>query len=135
MSIVVDASVAVRWSIPLDRSDRANDLLASREGLIAPDLVLPELTNAAWKYVVFGGGPAEVVQEMIRHADQAFDELVPSIALKDRAFEIALDLRHAAYDCFYIALAVERRVPLITADNRLFRRCAGTRFESLLKAL
>ena len=52
MTIVVDASVALRWCFQLNGSDRAEELLRSDDHLIAPDLVIAEITNAAWKFVI-----------------------------------------------------------------------------------
>jgi predicted nucleic acid-binding protein len=64
-----------------------------------------------------------------------FEEFIPSHDLKDRALAVALELRHPAYDCFYVALAEQRGCQLVTADDRLIRRCAGTSFEQLVRAL
>jgi predicted nucleic acid-binding protein len=55
--------------------------------------------------------------------------------LKDRALAIAIELRHSAYDCFYLALAEQRTSSLVTADDRLIRRCADTPFEKLVQSL
>jgi predicted nucleic acid-binding protein len=133
--LVIDASVAVRWMFALDRSDRAEAVLQSDERLIAPDLVMAEITNAAWKLAVFSGLAPDRVQLRVSAAPKAFEEIIPSLELKDRALAIALELRHAAYDCFYLALAEQRSCPIVTADDRLVRRCAGTRFANLVKAL
>ena len=51
MTIVGDASVALLWCFQLNKSDRAEELLRSDHHLIAPDLVIAEITNAAWKFV------------------------------------------------------------------------------------
>jgi predicted nucleic acid-binding protein len=48
------------------------------------------------------------------------------VSLAGRALEIAAELRHPAYDCFYLALAEERSAKLITADRRLISGLAGT---------
>ena len=135
MTVVVDASVATRWCFALDRSDRARELVRSPEGLIAPEVLIAEFTNATWRMVVAGGTPVDLAVDAVREISRGFDELVPSIVLKDRALAIAVELRHPAYDCFYLALAEMREVPLITADDRLLRRCAATSFASLLKPL
>jgi predicted nucleic acid-binding protein len=132
---VVDASVAVRWMFELDRSDRAEQLLQSKERLIAPDLALIEITNAAWKFAAFGGVPAETVRLRVSAVPKEIEEFVPSLDLKDRALAIALELHHAAYDCFYLTLAEQRGCQLVTADDHLVRRCAGTHFEKLVRAL
>ena len=38
--------------------------------------------------------------------------------LAPRATAMALDLDHAIYDCFYLALAEREDAPLVTADRR-----------------
>jgi predicted nucleic acid-binding protein len=135
MTIVADASVAMRWSATLARSDSAEALLESEEPIIAPDLVLAEITNAAWKAAVFGGASTAAVALLVQESADYFDELVPAADLKDRALEIALALKHPAYDCFYLALAEQRECKLVTADERLQARCRGTRFAKLVKSL
>ncbi len=49
MTVVVDASVALKWMVKELRSDLAIDLLNSAESLVAPELVVAEVCNAAWK--------------------------------------------------------------------------------------
>jgi predicted nucleic acid-binding protein len=133
--LVVDASVAIRWLFALDLSDRADEVLQSGDHLVAPDLVLAEITNAAWKLAVFGGYARDRVQLAVGAAPKAFEEIVPCSDLKDRALAIALDMRHPVYDCFYLSLADERGCQLVSADNRLIRRCVGTVFERVVRPL
>ena len=135
MTIVVDASVALRWCFELNGSDRAEELLRSDDHLIAPDLLIAEITNAAWKFVIFDNTRAESVISAVREVAKAFEELVPTSVLKDRALAIAIALRHPAYDCFYLALAERSASQLITADDRLIRRCVDTPFERLVRSL
>ena len=135
MIIVVDASVALRWCFQLNGSDRAEELLRSHDRLIAPDLVIAEITNAAWKFAIFDRMTAESARSAVREVVKAFEELVPTSVLKDRALAIAIELRHPAYDCFYLALAERSTSLLVTADERLIRRCADTPFEKLVQSL
>jgi predicted nucleic acid-binding protein len=102
---------------------------------IAPDLIIAEITNAAWKFVIFDGVAAAAATSAIREVAKAFEELVPTSALKDRALAIAIALRHPAYDCFYLALAERSATSLITADDRLIRRCSGSPFARLAHPL
>jgi predicted nucleic acid-binding protein len=44
------------------------------------------------------------------------------------AVAAALELNHPVYNCFYLALAWERAVPLVTADRRLLTRIADTQW-------
>ena len=51
MTWVVDASVAVKWFVDEAHSATARAVLASGQPLIAPDLIVPETCNTAWKKV------------------------------------------------------------------------------------
>ncbi len=135
MTLVVDASVALRWCFQLNGSDRAEQLLRSDDHLIAPDLVIAEITNAAWKFVIFDKLPAQFAISAVREVAKAFEELVPTSVLKDRALAIAVELRHPAYDCFYLALTERSASSLVTADDRLIRHCADTPFAKFVQSL
>ena len=135
MTVVVDASVALRWCFRLNGSDRAEELLRSGDHLIAPDLVIAEITNATWKFVIFDKLAAEAAISAVREVAKAFEELVPASGLQDRALTIAMELQHPAYDCFYLALAARRGAPLVTADEQLMRRCADTSYAKLMRLL
>ena len=129
--IVVDTSVATKWVIPEDmdiREPHTDVALALLEqGLIAPDLILAEFGNALWKKI--GNGEIGVVQatEAIRVLPSIVS-LVPMAAYVERAFEIAIALDHPVHDCFFLAVAEEHSSRLVTADRRLVKRCAPTRY-------
>jgi len=119
--IVVDASVVITCLLPESESQAARNLIAS-EFCVAPDLLVSECVNAFWKTVQLGRilrSEAEMALETLPHLGVG---LVPSQDLADRAMALAIDLRHPAYDCFYLALAESRRVPLITQDKTLVHK-------------
>ena len=41
------------------------------------------------------------------------------------AARLAIDLDHPAYDCFYLALAIQTQYPLVTADTRFHDKVRG----------
>jgi predicted nucleic acid-binding protein len=135
MALVVDASVAVRWLFDMTDIHQADDILQSEEPLIAPDLVIAEITSAAWKFVRFEGLNPNDALSIIAESEGHFDEIVPCLKLKDRALAIAIELRHSPYDCFYIALAEQRDCQMLTADERLVARCSGTPFAKRVRSL
>ncbi len=135
MTLVVDASVAVRWLFDIDGAAQADSLLQSGEPLIAPDLVFSEITNAAWKMTALAALPRETAAEAVLKSSDFFQEIVACRELKDLALAIAIELRHPAYDCFYLALAEQRDCQLVTADERLLARCAGTPLAKRIKPL
>lgn len=133
MTVVVDASVALKWFVSEDDSEFALGLLGSSEVLIAPDLVVAEVSNAAWKAVRSGFMKPEQQDEAASRLGFAFDELVPLAPLASRAVVISRLLAYAVYDCFYLALAEARSATLVTADRRFLLRIAGTQWEGLVR--
>ncbi len=121
---VVDASVAFAWFAAVPNAEQAARLLAAGPGtlLLAPDLVLVELLNAAWKSLRLGAITSEQFQMLTSRASEPFSRLVPSSALLARAAHWCRELDHPAYDCLYVALAEQEGATLITADQRLFRK-------------
>ena len=125
MSLIVDASVALKWFAEEIGSDKADAVLASPEDLHAPDLLLAELGNALRKKVRSGVVKRQQALEALQNAPRYFVQLHPLPGLALRAAEIALELQHPIYDCFYLALAERERCAMVTADERLLRK-AGT---------
>lgn len=133
--LVVDASVACKWFVAEPQAEAAARLLEDGSGLIAPDLIVPEVCNIARLKARRGEISALHGAAILSGLPQLLDELVPSATLARRAFAIASDIGHPAYDCFYLALAEARDTRLITADLRLISRLAGTAWVPLAVAL
>ena len=121
MTLVVDASLAVLWVLEQNGSQRALALRNERP-LIAPSLIVAEIGNAIWKAARRGGVTREHGLTAIKAALSAFAQLVPMEELHLRALELSIQIDHAIYDCFYLALAERERVPLICADGPLIAK-------------
>lgn len=121
---VVDASVAFGWFAAVPGSEQAAQLLDAGAAalLLAPDLVLVELLNTAWKSLRLGAITTEQFEVLARRAAEPFHRLVPAAALLARAGHWCRELDHPAYDCLYVALAERENATLITADQRLLRK-------------
>lgn len=122
MKWVVDASVAAKWLAPESDSPLAEALLDGHE-LIAPDLLFAEVANILWKKQVRGELDAATAALAARSLLHAPLQMHDSAGLTVDALALALQLKHPAYDCFYLALAEREGVPLVTADRRLHGRC------------
>lgn len=124
MTIVVDSSVVVKWFADEPNAEEALQLRS--EALTAPDFLLVECVNVFWKKVRKG----ELGEVRIRPAIEALVtfgiDLWPAERLAGRAFQISRELDHAAYDCFYLALAERLSAPFVTADDRLLGKLSGT---------
>jgi predicted nucleic acid-binding protein len=128
--LVVDASVAVKWFLdePGDREARA--LVERSEALIAPELIVAEVLNAIWKRLLAGDADIRQGPRVAAVLPKVLAQIRSLGPLAARALEIAAELRHPAYDCFYLALAEEQRAQLVTADRRLLSRLAGTPWQA-----
>lgn len=135
VTLIIDASVACKWFIAEASSADAEALLASGGGLLAPDLIVPEVCNVAWLKLRRNEITPDQAAAMVDGLPNLLDELVPSVHLAARAFAIANALAHPAYDCFYLALADLRDTRLVTADRRLLGRLARTPWARLVVGL
>ncbi len=116
---VVDANVAIKWVLPEPASDAAKSLRTAK--LEAPDLLLVECANVLWKKARLGElsrNRAMAALELLRAAPLS---MMSSDALLAAALHLSFDWNHPVYDCLYVALAHQRGIPLVTADERLAR--------------
>jgi predicted nucleic acid-binding protein len=129
MTLIVDASVAVKWFVREEGHVQARGLLQSDRSVRAPDLILSEVGNALWRKARVG----EVLQEQAILALTALpnyvERLIPAAELSERALAIALTLDHPVYDCFYLA-AVETidGGSVVTDDQRFHTATAKSVF-------
>lgn len=135
MSLVVDASVALKWYVVEPHRADALALLRPPPTLIAPDLVVAEVGNALWRRCLQGDVPSQQVNAVAALLPKAFARLVPLDELAPRAVEMAIQLRHPINDCLYLALAEREGTVVVTADRRLLNRVAATAFAALLRPL
>jgi len=119
MSLIVDASVAIRWYVPEDGWRDAEAILHEPDELLAPDLIIAQIGNAVWKRIRRGDIPSGFEAGVLERAASAFDVLVPSSELGGAALKLALSLGHPIYDCLYLALCQRENAGLVTADKRL----------------
>jgi predicted nucleic acid-binding protein len=121
--VVVDASVAIKWVVEERGSDLAARLLDGRP-LHAPPLLLIEAANALWVMTRRGSIDGAGAADALEHLRRAPFAALPDVDLTPRALQIAQALGHPVYDCIYLALALVREVPVVTADRR-FVAAAG----------
>ncbi len=127
---VVDASIAIKWVIEEIGSIEALVIL-KRGGLLAPELIVSECANILWKKWRRDELSKDEALMAARLLEQAEMELVPSRTLLAASAALAIEINHPAYDCLYLALAIERGAKFITADDRLIRKLAQQKSSQL----
>jgi len=131
-TLVLDASVAVKWCLPSRREElvaEAEELLASfrREEVrfLVPDLFWVEVANALWKAVrrnEISSNNAAAAMSFLHDLGLA---TLPSTDIVPQALDFAIAHDRAVYDSLYVALAMQSRSNLITADERLANALAA----------
>jgi predicted nucleic acid-binding protein len=129
-TLVVDASIAVKWVVEEDATPQAL-ILRRQAKLIAPDLLMAECANILWKKVQRDELSKKEALLAARLLQAAEIELLPTRSSMETATRIAIELGHPAYDCVYLALAIHNDCKLVTADERLLRKLDQGRQQTL----
>jgi predicted nucleic acid-binding protein len=125
-ALCIDASIAIKWVIE-EAGTKEALALRNNAKLIAPDLLISECANILWKKVQRKELQKNEALLAARLLQGAEIELVPTRSLLEATTQLAIELAHPAYDCVYLALAMERGCRFITADDRLLRKIAESR--------
>lgn len=123
-AIVVDASVAVKWVLVEEFSDRAHALLREsrqlRRRLVAPPHLPAEVTNALYQRLRREDLSEQEAQEALATYLNFDIELLEPAGLYEKAFDLSkkYGLR-STYDSLYLALADTLEATFWTNDRRL----------------
>jgi predicted nucleic acid-binding protein len=123
VKIVIDASFAMLWL----GKEQESKTVAEFDGRVragsiemhAPELFLPEASNAVWKSVRRGRRTLDEGVQMFETVLQMPIQLHRHRDLTTAAFDLALRREITVYDSLYVALALKEVLPLFTADRRL----------------
>ncbi|HTQ13708.1 MAG TPA: type II toxin-antitoxin system VapC family toxin [Rhizomicrobium sp.] len=116
MSVVVDASVIVKWIIPEDGSGDARALMSA--DLAAPAIWLAETANVLWRHVLRGEIDRSRAADLLAEVSNAPIRNIEIDGLVHDALSLANELAHPIYDCLYLAAAVREVTYVVTADSR-----------------
>ncbi len=107
MTLVVDASVGLKWVLQEADSPLAELLARSDVELLVPDFWLNEACNVLWLQVrrkLFTPNEAREALALLRA--QVEPTPTAELSLHDVALEIGLTVNHSTYDTLYVAFAL-----------------------------
>ncbi|MBO8182413.1 MAG: type II toxin-antitoxin system VapC family toxin [Archaeoglobus sp.] len=124
--IVLDSNVIAAIFFREDGvSEVAEKIVEEYSSYYTLDLAIAEITNVAWKKVVFEREPVEIVKNGLEKSIEFITsvcEVVSSAELYDFAFKIAVERNLSAYDSLFVALSAKYNLPLATSDRKLFEK-------------
>ncbi|PKB71862.1 MAG: hypothetical protein BZY87_03240 [SAR202 cluster bacterium Io17-Chloro-G6] len=125
-TVVVDASVAVKWLVEEDYSRQADELLATWDSenarVAGPHLLPVEVSNALYQRVRRRQISLDTAVQLEAEFLENDIALFQSASLHLRAIRIASALAQpAVYDSQYLALAESLDCDFWTADERFYR--------------
>lgn len=131
LDCVMDASVGVKLFLVEPLSDRADALFAHLAEqppiqLYVPGLFFVECTNVLYKYVQWHGYPAQNAHRDLADLLRLPLHTISTQDLIGEALALAIAHKITAYDATYAALSRQLSLPLVTADELLARRLAGS---------
>jgi len=120
---VLDASVAIKWVLPEQDSEKAlvirDEFQKQIRELIAPDVFPVEVAHALTRAERKGLITQDDVDAKMADIYLSAPILHDYIPLLERAIEMAKQFRIGVYDCLYLALAEQEQCAFITADAKL----------------
>lgn len=122
--VVIDASVAVKWFVPEERTDEADALSNSGLELIAPDLLGVEVANALRKKVTAGFIRTDDALDYLESLPRFLNEQIDHRTVLMDAMRMGASIGHPVYDCVYLVLARQQDAILVTDDFAFLKRTA-----------
>lgn len=120
---VVDSSVVAKWVLPEVDSEQAQRLLtdaaATGDRLIVLDLAFPEVANAIWKHHHRGLVTNDEARRLLEALLRVPVHVEPAARLIPAAFQIATRYDRSVYDALFVALAQDKALRAVTADEPL----------------
>jgi predicted nucleic acid-binding protein len=132
VTLIIDASVALKWFMEEPESDGARRILDGDEPLAVLDLIIVEACNGARKAIRRHLITAVQADAMAHQLPRVFEALHPAEGLAPwRCKGPATSTTR----CFYLVLAEQRDARMVTPDRRLIARIRGTGWEDRVQAL
>lgn len=131
-SYVLDAGVAAKWFLPAATEPYSREALEllhrysqGRVNFAVPDLFFAEFANVLWKAERDGRCDRAVADAAIQRIVSSGFPSFPCSGLLEPAIHVARAYVRTVYDSLYVALAIQTKTQLVTADEKLANSLAG----------
>ena len=125
-TLVVDASVALKWLVLEDMSDVAKELSGTTDIVVAPRLITTEIADALARKTTQGILTSHEAVYHFKSLPQFLPDLMDVGELIEPALKNACALKHPIYDLIYLEAARRVDAQLVTADRRFTAKIAST---------
>ena len=122
----------MKWAVPSAKETLTAESLQLLKrytdgeiNFIVPDVFWAEVGNVLWKGVRQRRWPQAVAEGAASDMRNRNFFTVSSLELLADALEIAFVHDRSVYDCLYVALAIQFKIEMITADERLANALAA----------
>lgn len=122
--VILDSGVVAAIFFKEEASERAEKAVEDRD-LITLDLAFVEVANVAWKRVVLFKENKDLISKALKNGCEFITdacEVIASKELLDYAFTIAVSEKITIYDALFVAASEREKVPLLTADKKLYEK-------------
>lgn len=134
MILVIDASVAVKWTLEEPGRDEALRMLDLGAELWAPDLIYAEVANVFRKKIKANRSTPDQANHALEGLRATLSRTAPSAELFAEALAVAIELDHSVYDCFYMSMALPGG-RLISADEVFVKKCKAAGYSSSVSSI
>jgi predicted nucleic acid-binding protein len=118
--IVADTNLIAYFTIRDEHSELAGVVFENDPVWAAPLLWRSELRSTLTKYIQHAGMSLELALVALRSAEEIIGGREYRVS-SEQVLELAVRSKCTAYDCEYVALAMDLGVPLVTADKQILK--------------
>jgi predicted nucleic acid-binding protein len=122
----------MKWAVPSAKETLTAEALQLLKryadgdiNFIVPDIFWAEVGNVLWKGVRQRRWPQALAERAVSDMGGRNFFTVSSLELLPEAIKIAFAHDRSVYDCLYVALAIQYKIEMITADERLANALAA----------
>ena len=123
MTLVIDVSGIAQILFHQEKAGKFSKIITEADYIIAPDLFVPELTNALWKCHFMGKYDRDECCRLIDDGLNFIDSFINSRTIWQEALDESIKHRHPVYDMLYAVAARRNSGTLVTNDGDLAKIC------------